>query len=477
MRRRCWGCGLSGLILLLSAGWSGAAADGPAPYFDRLTLVVPDAQRGALRRTAEHMAGTLRFAGLVDEVRIVSREYDSWSRALAEFAADYRGDGHALLVGGSMMLGAAPEGSPAAVTLDALVPLARLTSQSQALVVATGSPFLTLDDLIRAIANEPDSVLWVGALNGESNHTILTLLADATGAQVLRRNYVPTFSVREMLTFLADKPLAVGLGGYGKFAAEVQAGRLRVLGVTAASRFPGVDAPTLLEKGLDVVYLNWRGVFGAPETTAPERERLAELVRAMVAHPHWREGLGEQLWVDQYLPASEFEAYLRATIKEPRNARPIVGMPDWAERRLGAAASVAAALLALLVVGGGRWRRQRRAALDRERALNMTLAEARAAADRHAETANALLKGLSDTIDLQFNAWSLTPAEQAVGLLLLKGMRHKEIADIRQTSDRTVRQQALAIYRKAGIEGRTELAAYFLEDFMPPPEPGGGAQT
>jgi DNA-binding NarL/FixJ family response regulator len=51
---------------------------------------------------------------------------------------------------------------------------------------------------------------------------------------------------------------------------------------------------------------------------------------------------------------------------------------------------------------------------------------------------------------------------------MLKGLRHKEIAKIRHTSERTVRQQALAIYRKAGLEGRTDLAAYFLEDLLPP---------
>lgn len=67
-----------------------------------------------------------------------------------------------------------------------------------------------------------------------------------------------------------------------------------------------------------------------------------------------------------------------------------------------------------------------------------------------------------------FEDWGLTRAERDIGLLLLQGLRHKEIAHARRTSERTVRQQALNVYRKAGVEGRSELAAYFLDRILRP---------
>jgi len=79
-----------------------------------------------------------------------------------------------------------------------------------------------------------------------------------------------------------------------------------------------------------------------------------------------------------------------------------------------------------------------------------------------------VLKGLGAAIDAQFDKWGLSPAERDVALLQLKGLRHKEIADLRRTSERTVRQQALAVYKKAGLSGRTDLAAFFLEDLLLP---------
>ena len=78
------------------------------------------------------------------------------------------------------------------------------------------------------------------------------------------------------------------------------------------------------------------------------------------------------------------------------------------------------------------------------------------------------MRGLGGAIDRQLADWGLSPAEQDVALLLLKGLSHKEIADLRGTSEATVRQQSRGIYRKAGLEGRHDLAAFFLEDLLGP---------
>ena len=69
-------------------------------------------------------------------------------------------------------------------------------------------------------------------------------------------------------------------------------------------------------------------------------------------------------------------------------------------------------------------------------------------------------------IQEQMQAWDFTPSEKEVALLLLKGLSFEEIATIRDTKEKTVRQQATAIYRKSGLNGRHEFAAWFFEDFL-----------
>ncbi len=82
--------------------------------------------------------------------------------------------------------------------------------------------------------------------------------------------------------------------------------------------------------------------------------------------------------------------------------------------------------------------------------------------------AEKLLRGLGDEIDGQLRDWSLTPVERETALLLLKGLGHKEIAALQEKSERTVRQHAVAVYRKSGLSGRAELSAFFLEDLLLP---------
>ena len=81
-----------------------------------------------------------------------------------------------------------------------------------------------------------------------------------------------------------------------------------------------------------------------------------------------------------------------------------------------------------------------------------------------------IIDGLSKVIDHQFDIWKLTIAEKEIGMLILKGMSFKEISQIRFTSERTVRQQTVEIYKKSHTSGRAQFSAFFLEDLLVPIE-------
>lgn len=83
------------------------------------------------------------------------------------------------------------------------------------------------------------------------------------------------------------------------------------------------------------------------------------------------------------------------------------------------------------------------------------------------EAALSAAKGaLADVILAQFTAWGLTPAERDVGFLALKGLDVAEIASLRGAASGTVRAQLTRIYSKAGVSGRAQFAAFFVEDLL-----------
>ena len=101
------------------------------------------------------------------------------------------------------------------------------------------------------------------------------------------------------------------------------------------------------------------------------------------------------------------------------------------------------------------------------------LSAARADGEMWRSAALVHANGLGAAIKQQFADWRLTASECDVATLMLKGLSHKEIAQVRNSSAATVRQQAAAIYGKSGLTSRAELAAYFLEDLFPPDGTGG----
>jgi DNA-binding NarL/FixJ family response regulator len=98
--------------------------------------------------------------------------------------------------------------------------------------------------------------------------------------------------------------------------------------------------------------------------------------------------------------------------------------------------------------------------------LAETLSESNQHLENITEKMKSARKKYSEVIHQQFDEWQMTQGEQQVGLLLLKGLSFKEIAVVRDTKEKTVRQQASTIYGKSRLEGRHEFSAWFLEDFL-----------
>jgi DNA-binding CsgD family transcriptional regulator len=127
---------------------------------------------------------------------------------------------------------------------------------------------------------------------------------------------------------------------------------------------------------------------------------------------------------------------------------------------------VALVVLSILAASIAFWQRYRarRNAADLAVMLEGVSSDAEALS---AKLENAL-QGRMHQINADFDKWGLSEAEKEIALFLLKGLRLQDIADLRNTSERTVRQQAQAVYRKSGLDGRTNLSAHFVEDFMNP---------
>ena len=193
------------------------------------------------------------------------------------------------MVGGMVMVGAlVANKSP--VSMRDLTPIARLTGEFEVIVVNAASPLKSMTDLITMFKADPGKVSWAGGSAGGSDHILAGMIAKATGVDAKKVSYVAYAGGGPAQAALLGNQVTCGVSGYGEFAEQIKAGKLRALAISADKRQEGIDAPTLKEQGIDVELFNWRGVFGAPGTCArqakgPDRPYGEDGARAPPGRP------------------------------------------------------------------------------------------------------------------------------------------------------------------------------------------------
>ena len=106
------------------------------------------------------------------------------------------------------------------------------------------------------------------------------------------------------------RSIDVGMSGLGEFEGQIKDGKLRVLAVSGAERLDGIEAPTLTESGVDLVFTNWRGVLAPPGISEAQRDYLTDLLTEMHDTAEWKDALEANGWTDNFASGKEFEDFL-----------------------------------------------------------------------------------------------------------------------------------------------------------------------
>jgi hypothetical protein len=125
-------------------------------------------------------------------------------------------------------------------------------------------------------------------------------------------NYIAFSGGGESMSAILGGQVSAGINGLAEFASQIEAGTVRVLGISSAERLPGVAAPTLREQGVDVELENWRSLVAPPGIRPVDRERLERAVDSMVRSAEWRQELERYRWIDRYLAGDEFTRFAQA---------------------------------------------------------------------------------------------------------------------------------------------------------------------
>ena len=282
----------------------------PALAQQELKIMAPAAPGGGWDQTARSMQQALTASGAAKSVQVVNVPGAGGTVGLAQFVNGAKGDGNQLMVNGFVMVGAILM-NKAPVSLDQVTPIARLTEETQVIVVPANSPIKNAKDLAEAVKKDVSKVTFAGGSAGGVDHIMAALFAGAAGADASKVNYVPFSGGGESLAAILGGKVTAGISGYGEYEGQIKAGRLRAIGISAPQRRPGVDVPTFKEQGIDLVITNWRSVMAAPGINDQQKKALADAIDKMVKSPAWQDVLKQKGWDDAYLAGDGFTKFLK----------------------------------------------------------------------------------------------------------------------------------------------------------------------
>ena len=277
-------------------------------------IMAPAAPGGGWDQTARTMQQVLQDEGISSSVQVTNVPGAGGTIGLAQFVNSAKGDPNQLIVGGYVMVGAILTNN-APVTLEQVTPIARLTGEYEVIVVPASSDIQDMAGLVEKLKADPGAVSWGGGSAGGTDHITAGLIAKAVGVEPTRINYVAFSGGGEALAAILGSQVTVGISGYGEFASQVQAGQLRLLGISSDERVEGIDAPTFKEAGVDVSIQNWRMIAAAPDLSAEQTAAITADIEKMAQSKSWQDALAAKGWADTFLAGDAFKAQLAKDIE------------------------------------------------------------------------------------------------------------------------------------------------------------------
>jgi len=230
----------------------------------------------------------------------------------AQVAANAKPDGYTLLSHNNGLAGYAEVdklfGRQPKTTRADFIPLARLSADPVLLLVNDQQPWKTLDEFIADAKKQPDKIIYSSGGFYGASHLPVAMIEHAAGLKGMR--HLPTAGGGPAITAALGNNAQMTTQTVQASLSHIKAGKLRALATYGAARSKALpDVPTMKEKGFDLVYYLWVGLFAPKGTPAAAISTLAAAIDKAGASPQFTAAMANIGLEPSYQPAAEFTKF------------------------------------------------------------------------------------------------------------------------------------------------------------------------
>ncbi len=283
----------------------------PAYAVERLHFLIPGGAGGGWDTTARGVGDALMRSGIVDRASYENMSGGDGSKAIAHLIESAARQTDTLMISSTpIVLKSLKDIFPQ--SYKDLTPIAAVIADYGAFVVTTDSKYTSWQQMIDDFKLDPRNVLVAGgSVVGGMDHVVAAMAFQKSGVDARTIRYIPYNAGAKAMVGLLSTETQLLSTGLSEALALAEQGEVRILAMTAATRVDHApDVLTLSEQGVDMVFTNWRGFFGAPGLPESKVREFQEMLLRMYDTKEWEDIRRKRGWTNLYISGDDFVAFL-----------------------------------------------------------------------------------------------------------------------------------------------------------------------
>ncbi|MCK0139984.1 tripartite tricarboxylate transporter substrate-binding protein [Aliiroseovarius sp. F47248L] len=217
----------------------------------------------------------------------------------------------------------------AGMTADQVRFVGAIGADPGVIVVAADSPYQSLNDLIEDVKANPGTVAFAGgsAVGGFDHLKPLMILQRAGVEDVTAVKYIGVDGGADAITQTVGGFTQAMSGDMSEIVGFLKSGDVRALAVLTEERVPGFDdIPTAKEQGIDVVAVNWRGLYVPKDISDDDFNKWADRLQKVADSDEWKEAMVANGLAPFTKVGGDFQSYVDGVVAEIRALSKEIGV-------------------------------------------------------------------------------------------------------------------------------------------------------
>ena len=215
------------------------------------------------------------------------------------------------------------------LTSDQVRFLGAIGADPGVIVVAKDSPFQNLNDLLDAVIADPSKHAFAGgsAAGGFDHLKVLMALGRKGFKDIRKIKYIGVDGDADAITQTVGGFTSAMTGDISGVIGFIKSGDVRVLASFTENRIPGFETiPTAREQGIDVVAVNWRGLYTPKGASEASYAMWTKALRKVGDSREWKAAMQANGLAPFNKVGRDFQNYVDGVIVEVRALSQEIGV-------------------------------------------------------------------------------------------------------------------------------------------------------